>query len=111
MPNDNLKLIEHTLKQADVACQLWPHDVENIGADIDNTFGYLQVSQEMRQELAAAEVCIKRYAVSRCCNDFRIFGSPRNEALRTAAWAALETIQHLATNALPNARARNLGMA
>ena len=111
MTNDYLLGIKHMLDRADVACQLWPDDIKNINSDIINTFVYREVSADQQQQITDAEITLRRYASSRCCNNIRNMRTPLNEAFKADAWSAFDELQQIAANAPPNTRARNLGMA
>jgi hypothetical protein len=82
MNSEHFSGINNTLTKADVASQLFPHDVSNIMSEISNTFVEYELTLVETTQAKQAELVISTYAESRCCDDPSKMIKPRNENLR-----------------------------
>jgi hypothetical protein len=101
--------IEGALSRADAGCQLFPHEVIAASQHIVNTLYFLELDASARMTAEQARVTILAYLDSRSINALQWL-QPRDEAMREAAYHALDRLRGVAAPAALNARAHSLGL-
>ena len=101
--------IEIMLERADAGCQLWPHEIAQATQLIVNTLYFLELDFFQRAAAERSREAIISYANGRCVSELHALRH-RDEALRAAAWSALEELRRCTLTASLNSRAASLGM-
>ena len=99
--------VEMMLARADAGCQLWVHEVAQAQALIVNTLYFLELDFFQHRATERAREAIIKYANSRCIAELHALRH-RDEALREAAWSALEDLRVTVQTVRLNERASSL---
>jgi hypothetical protein len=99
--------VELMLARADAGCQLWVHEIAQASALVVNTLYFLDLDFFQRRATERARHAIITYANSRCIAELHALRH-RDEALREAAWAALDDLRVTVQNVRLNDRASSL---
>jgi hypothetical protein len=101
--------VETMLERADAGCQLFANEIGQTQSLIVNTLYFLELEPGQRDLAELARQSIVAYAYSRCVNQLHTL-MPRDEQLRSEAYAALDALRTVAQPAALNGRANYLNM-
>lgn len=108
MSDEKFNDLEHILRRADAAAQLFDPDLKNIKAATTNEFHYRILTHSEQAIVEQATSAILAYMKSRTATPASML-SPRSETLRNRAWDALGHLRVLAKTTPLTAEGRNLG--
>jgi hypothetical protein len=98
----SLETIERTLRRADNAPQLTAVDLRSFPAVLGSEIVAIRLDRDVSRRIDAALAALGAYADSRRAD--RLPQRERDDALRSAAWQALDDLRELLADRLPSSR-------
>lgn len=103
------QFIEQLLNRADAGCQLWPHEIAKASSLMVNTVYLLELPDLVRADTGRLIEAVLVYANSRCVRELHALRH-RDEALRVAAYEALDRLRKIGAHARMSPQAALLGL-